>query len=106
MTAHSRTVPRRRENRGLYFMTELFQGERPASSLMTFEYMDYALEYGIADGKDRNAFGKPIGSYQLWKHRFAELKSQVEAARRLSYRALDSLNRGEKASARSPWRSS
>src|SRR6266404_5001238 len=59
--------------------------------------MDRALEYAIAYGKDRNAFGKPIGSYQVWKHRFAEMKAQVEAARWLTYRALDLFNRGQKA---------
>jgi len=85
------------KNRGFYYIMENFQGERLGSSILTLAQMDRALEYAIAYGKDRNAFGKPIGSYQVWKHRFAEMKAQVEAARWLTYRALDLFNRGQKA---------
>jgi alkylation response protein AidB-like acyl-CoA dehydrogenase len=37
--------------------------------------LDFTLEYA----KDRMAFGRPIGSYQALKHRFADMKVWVEA---------------------------
>jgi len=37
--------------------------------------VDFTLEYA----KDRIAFGRPIGSYQALKHRFADLRTWVEA---------------------------
>jgi len=84
-------------NRGFYYVMENFQGERLAASIMQVAMMDRALECAIQYGHERSAFGKPIGSNQVWKHRFAELKTQVESARWLVYRALDLFNRGQKA---------
>jgi alkylation response protein AidB-like acyl-CoA dehydrogenase len=37
--------------------------------------VDFTIEYA----KDRMAFGRPIGSYQALKHRFADLRTWVEA---------------------------
>ena len=56
--------------------------------------MERALEMAIAYGKERMAFGKPLGEFQVWKHRFAEHQTAVEAAKWLSYRALDVINSG------------
>ena len=36
---------------------------------------EFTLEYA----KDRMAFGRPIGSYQALKHRFADMKVWLEA---------------------------
>ena len=51
-----------------------------------------ALEYGA----ERTAFGSPIRHYQVWRHRFAEHLTNIEAGRWLTYRALDLLNRGQR----------
>ena len=59
--------------------------------------MERAIEYAVAYGKERMAFGKPIGEFQVWKHRIAELRTSIEAGKWLSYRALDLINRGERA---------
>src|SRR6185295_14139303 len=69
-------------NRGFYYTMHNFQGERLAS----------AIEYAIAYGKERMAFGKPIGEFQVWRHRFAEHLTSIEAAKWLTYRALDLMN--------------
>jgi alkylation response protein AidB-like acyl-CoA dehydrogenase len=37
--------------------------------------LDFTLEYA----KDRIAFGRPIGSYQALKHRFADMRTWLEA---------------------------
>ena len=42
------------------------------------------------------AFGKPLGQFQVWKHKFAEHLTNIEAAKWLAYRALDLMNRGQK----------
>ena len=74
-----------------------FQGERLASAIMMVSSMARCLDLAIQYGKDRNAFGNPIGSYQVWRHKFAEHRTSVEAARWLVYRAVDLTNRGQKA---------
>ncbi len=83
--------------RGFYYTMHNFQGERLASAISNVAMMERALESAIAYGRERMAFGQPIGEFQVWKHRFAEHKTNVEAAKWLTYRALDLMNRGERA---------
>ena len=71
-----------------------FQGERLAASLGAVYSMERALELAMNYGLERHAFGQPIRKNQVWKHRFAELYTEVEASKWLVYRALDLLNRG------------
>jgi citronellyl-CoA dehydrogenase len=82
-------------NKGFYYVMRNFQGERLAAALGAVYKMERALEYAIQYGKDRQAFGQPIGSFQVWRHRFAEHLTSIEAAKWLCYRALDLMNRGE-----------
>jgi citronellyl-CoA dehydrogenase len=83
-------------NRGFYYTMINFQGERLAAALGAVYKMERALEYAIAYGKERYAFGQPVGAFQVWRHRFAEHMTSIEAAKWLAYRALDLANRGEK----------
>ena len=82
-------------NRGFYYTMHNFQGERLAAAISTVAQMERSLEMAIAYGKEREAFGKPIGQNQVWRHRFAEHMTSVEAAKWLSYRAVDLMNRGQ-----------
>jgi citronellyl-CoA dehydrogenase len=84
-------------DRGFYYTMHNFQGERLASAVSAVASMERAIEYAVAYGRERHAFGKPIGQFQVWKHKFAEHLTSIEAAKWLSYRALDLVNRGEKA---------
>ena len=85
------------KNRGFYYIMHNFQGERLASAIMTAACLERCLDYAIRYGKERSAFGNPVGSYQVWRHKFAEHRTNLEAARWLTYRALDLMNRGQKA---------
>jgi alkylation response protein AidB-like acyl-CoA dehydrogenase len=94
-------IPKRyllgRENRGFYYIMGHFQSERLATALLVLSFMDRALELAIRYGKERKVFGQPAGDFQVWRHRFAEHRTSVEAARWLVYRAVDLMNRGKKA---------
>ncbi|MGC2696143.1 MAG: acyl-CoA dehydrogenase family protein [Candidatus Angelobacter sp.] len=85
------------KDRGFYYIMENFQGERLVASLGALAAMDKALRWAIEYGHDRNAFGMPVGKFQVWRHRFAEHLTNVEAGRWLTYRALDLVNRGKRA---------
>ena len=85
------------KNRGFYYIMHNFQGERLASAIQMVAAMDRCLEFAIQYGKERSAFGHPVGSYQVWRHKFAEHRTSLEAGRWLVYRALDLINRGQKA---------
>jgi citronellyl-CoA dehydrogenase len=84
-------------NKGFYYVMHNFQGERLAAALMAVGSMEHAIRRAIDYGKERKAFGKPVGQFQVWQHRFAELLTEIESAKWLSYRALDLMNRGQKA---------
>lgn len=83
-------------NKGFYYIMENFQGERLASALLTLAGMDKLVRDAIEYGKQRQAFGHPIGHNQVWRHRFAEHLTSIESARWLTYRALDLTNRGQR----------
>ncbi len=46
--------------------------------------------------KEREQFGRPIGSFQLIQAMIAEMVTETEAARLLAYRGLDCIDRGGK----------
>ena len=85
------------KNRGFYYIMENFQGERLVASLGALAAMEKGLRWAIDYGHDRTAFGMPIGKFQVWRHRFAEHLTNVEAGKWLTYRALDLVNRGKRA---------
>ncbi len=94
-------IPRRyligRENAGFTYIMKNFQGERLAGALMCTSGMEVQLQDAIEYGKSRIAFGRPIGSFQVWRHKFAELLTQVQAAKMLTYQAVDKMNAREDA---------
>jgi citronellyl-CoA dehydrogenase len=84
-------------DRGFYYIMENFQGERLVTSLGAIAAMDKGLRYAIQYGHERTAFGHPVGNFQVWRHRFAEHLTAVEAGRWLTYHAIDLVNRGKRA---------
>jgi len=94
-------VPRRyllgEENRGFGYLMANFQGERLAAALVAVASSRLMLEDALHYGKERRAFGRPLTSMQVWRHRFAEHLASVEAARWLTYRAADLFARREPA---------
>jgi alkylation response protein AidB-like acyl-CoA dehydrogenase len=73
------------------------QGERVVGSAGSLAggwlAFDKAREYAL----DRRAFGRPIGSFQVWRLRFADLHTDIAAARSLAYHALRSMVAGQDA---------
>jgi alkylation response protein AidB-like acyl-CoA dehydrogenase len=83
-------------NRGFYYIMHNFQGERLAAALGALSTTEKSLRYALDYGAERTAFGQPIGHFQVWRHRFAEHLTNIEAGRWMTYRALDLMNRGQK----------
>jgi alkylation response protein AidB-like acyl-CoA dehydrogenase len=73
------------EGKGFYHIMWELQGERmigAAGSLAGAQRcFDKTLEYA----KQREAFGKAIGHFQVIRHKFAEMATKIEAARQLVY---------------------
>ena len=78
----------------------LFTGLRRQSRRQRFDAYRWTRQIGrehVAYASERKAFGRPIGSFQVWKHKLVEHLTSIEAARRLTYHACDLFNRREEA---------
>lgn len=56
-----------------------------------------SLDLALAYAKERRAFGKPIAEFQAIQLKLAEVATQVQAARLLTWWAASKLDRGERA---------
>jgi citronellyl-CoA dehydrogenase len=83
------------ENAGFYYIMTNFQGERLVAALMANFSMQHAIDDAIAYGKERKAFGRPIGKFQVWKHKFAEHITTLRASQLMSYAAVEAIASGE-----------
>ncbi len=91
-------VPRRlligEEGRGFYYIMGSFQGERLVLATMANALCRDVLEETLAYVAERKAFGRAIGSMQVWRHRMADLMTELEASELLAYRSADQLIEG------------
>jgi citronellyl-CoA dehydrogenase len=74
---------------GFYHIMTNFQGERLTGAIATVAGMDRMIEESIQWGQEREAFGRPLLKFQVWRHKFVEHLTAVEAARRLTYHAVE-----------------
>jgi acyl-CoA dehydrogenase len=85
------------ENRGFQHVMRNFQWERLSMALGAVASADRTLGLAMAYAGERSAFGRPVAKFQVWRHRFADLSSEIEAVRSLTYHALRSVVAGEDA---------
>ncbi len=85
------------ENEGFISIMKNFQWERLVMALGAVAAAQKTLETAIAYAKDREAFGRPVAKFQVWRHRFADLETEIAAARALTYHALRKIAAGEDA---------
>ena len=83
------------ENAGFYYIMTNFQGERLVAGIMGYTGMEISVQDCIKYGREREAFGRPIGKFQVWKHKFAEHLSAIAASKALTYQAVDKMMTGE-----------
>lgn len=81
-------------NNGFYQIMSNFQPERLLIAVGAVAAMEKALSMTLEYVRQRNQFGKPLMSFQVIAHRMAEMFTELEASRELTYRACDMYNRG------------
>ena len=85
------------EGKGFLHLMEGFAWERLSMALGAVSGAERTLQLGIDYAKERQAFGRPVARFQVWRHRFADLATEIEAARSLTYHALRTVVAGEDA---------
>ncbi|HZR98441.1 MAG TPA: acyl-CoA dehydrogenase family protein [Chloroflexota bacterium] len=72
----------------------LLDGAKVALAAYALGAASAAVDMGVAYAKERQQFGRPIGSFQAVQHRLANLQILVEQARLLTYHAAWLLDQG------------
>jgi len=83
------------ENMGFACIMGNFQSERLALALMANMTAELALEESLKWAREREAFGKPIGKFQVIKHRLAEMATALEVSREFTYRQAAKMAAGQ-----------
>ncbi len=69
-------------------------GERLLGAAVGLGIGQRALDDAIGYVKQRSQFGRPIGTFQVLRHRIADLATELECARLLTYEVAERLGRG------------
>jgi citronellyl-CoA dehydrogenase len=92
-------VPQRnligQEGMGFMFQMMQFQEERLWAAASAHITLDRLIDQTIDYTRERHAFGKPLLDNQVVHFRLAELRTEVEALRALTYRAVEAYVDGQ-----------
>jgi len=84
-----------REGSGFVMQMQQFQEERLYVAAMSIKGMEICIDDTMVYTQERQAFGKPLLANQSIKFRLAELQTEVEALRALTYQASEQYINGE-----------
>jgi alkylation response protein AidB-like acyl-CoA dehydrogenase len=73
---------------GFYYIMSNFQEERLIASITGTASAEHAMEVAKQYMKEREAFGRPIGKFQVLRHKLAKMAITTEACRSIAYRAV------------------
>ena len=74
---------------------QILDGGRIGVAAMGLGLAQGALDEAVAYAKERRAFGQPISKFQAIQGKIADIATEIEAARLLTYRAATLKDRGE-----------
>ncbi|MGQ9693398.1 MAG: acyl-CoA dehydrogenase family protein [Thermodesulfobacteriota bacterium] len=73
------------EGKGFYHIMWELQGERIMAAANAVARAQMALELALKYAQERVQFGKPLAHFQVTRHRLADMATEIEAARQLTY---------------------
>ena len=83
-----------RLNKGFLDMMVLYDVIRLYLAIGGVGVAQAALDASMKFAQERKAFGKPIGDFQMIRAMIVDMATEIDAARLLTYRALDMEERG------------
>jgi alkylation response protein AidB-like acyl-CoA dehydrogenase len=83
------------EGKGFYHIMWELQGERMIGAAGCVAGAQMCFDRTLAYAKEREAFGKAIGHFQVIRHKFAEMATKIESARQLVYVTAWRFSNGE-----------
>lgn len=82
------------ENTGFFAIMANFQSERLMLTSMANMTSQMALEACMSYVREREAFGRPIGKYQVIKHKLVEMATRLEVSNTMMYQVAAKMNAG------------
>lgn len=76
------------EGSGFVAIMQNFAWERLVMSLGQVAGAQRIYDVAKAYALERHAFNRPVGKFQVWRHRFADMATRLEAGRAMTYNAL------------------
>lgn len=76
------------QGNGFYYIMNNIQEERLIAAVMGWASAEWALYKGMQYAKEREAFGRAIGKFQVIRHKLAQMAIKVEACKSMAYRAI------------------
>ncbi len=76
------------ENRGFFQIMAIFVWERLLMALGAVVGAGLLLDISVQYAKERQAFGRPIGKFQAIAHMLADMATEIELGRALTYHVL------------------
>ncbi len=83
------------EGKGFYHISWELQGERLVGAIGCVAGAERVFERTLEYAKEREAFGRSIGKFQSIRHKFAEMSTQIEAAKQFVYSTAWRFDNGE-----------
>jgi alkylation response protein AidB-like acyl-CoA dehydrogenase len=83
------------ENQGFYQLMAFFANGRVSVAAQAVGVAQAALDAALEYAAEREQFGQPIAEFQAIKHKLADMATDVEAARSLTYRAAGEVADGD-----------
>ena len=71
--------------KGFYHIMWELQGERLIGAAGCVAGAQRVFDQTLEYARERTAFGRPIGGFQVTRHKFAEMATKIEAARQMVY---------------------
>ena len=71
------------EGKGFYHISWELQGERLVAAAGCYASCERMFERTLEYAKEREAFGRPIGRFQVIRHKFADMATKIEAAKQM-----------------------
>lgn len=82
------------ENAGFLYIMQNFQGERLIAAITANMAMQIGIEDALAHGNEREAFGRKLNKFQVWRHTFAEHLTSLQASQALTWQAVQQIESG------------
>jgi alkylation response protein AidB-like acyl-CoA dehydrogenase len=83
------------EGKGFYHIMWELQGERLIGAAGGVAGAQRVFDQTLEYAKQRHAFGRPIGRFQVIRHKFAEMATKIETARQMVYTTAWRVQQGD-----------